>query len=216
MPVIKAVMTVNVVMLLMVWAMSSAQDVPVIDLTTTHVQKQRRAPSEGMVVGGVPGGKPSWPLQIRLISAREESGVHPPALVYEFELRNSGKESIDLPVDPSPRDVEPADPAIRSYQYVSASIALQFPESTGIKADSLKLYGSESASRTTRLLAPGSAIRIRARADLMETSLETGGTPLTVSAIFTLHQSFVRGKTLEDRQTMGPVDSLNTVQVVVR
>ncbi|MGH9569823.1 MAG: hypothetical protein ACRD4F_09285, partial [Candidatus Angelobacter sp.] len=141
----KPVMTVNVILLLMIWVFASAQNVPVIDLTTAHVQKQRRAPSEGLVVGGVPGGTPSWPLQIRLISAREESGVHPPALVYEFELRNSGKESIDLPVDPSPRDVEPADPAIKSYQYVGATIGLEFPESAGIKSESLKLYGSESA-----------------------------------------------------------------------
>ncbi len=216
MPVKKKLIRANIVVLLIIGVFSSAQDVPVIDLTTAHVQKQRRAPSEGMVVGGVPGGKPSWPLQMRLISARQEGNVQPPALVYELELRNTGRQPIDLPVDPSPRDVEPADPAIKSYQYVSASIALQFTESAGIKAESLNLYGSESARGTTKRLAPGSAVRIRARADLMGTSLKTGGTPLSASAIFTLHQSFVKGNTLEDRQIMGPVGSLNTVQVAVR
>jgi hypothetical protein len=215
MPVKKALMAVNMVMLLMVWVLSSAQDVPVIDLTTAHVQKQRRAPSEGMMVGGVPGGNPSWPLQMRLISARKEGGGHPPDLVYEFELRNTGREAINLPIDPSPRDVEPTDPAIRSYQYVNAIIGVEFAESAGIKSESLKLYGSESATGTSRRLAPGAAIRIRARADLMGSPLDAGGTPLTISAIFTLHRSLVRGKTLEDRQIMGPIESLNTIQVAL-
>lgn len=212
----KALMTVNVVMLLMIWVLSSAQDVPIIDLTTAHVQKQRRAPSEGMVVGGVPGGKPSWPLQMRLISARQEGDGHPPQLVYEFELRNTGREAIDLPIDPSPRDVEPTDPAIRSYQYVNAIIGVEFAEPAGIKSQSLKLYGSESATGTSRRMAPGAAIRIRAKADLMGSPLDAGGTPLTISAIFTLHRSLVRGKTLEDRQIMGPIESLNTIQVALR
>lgn len=215
MPVKRALVCVAVVVL-MVCVVASAQDVAVIDLTTAHVQKQRRAPSRGSLVGGVPGGKPSWPLQMRLISAREEGGVHPPALVYEFELRNTGSESIDLPVDPSPRDVEPARPAVQRYQYVSATVALEFgADSAGIKAEPLRLYGSESARGSRRLLAPGSAIRIRAKANLMGTSLAANGAPITIHASFALYRSSVKGDTLADRQIMGPVESSNTLQLAV-
>jgi hypothetical protein len=216
MSVKRVLMLENVVVLLMVCILSLAQDLPVIDLTNAHIQKQKRAPSRGMVVGGVPGGKASWPLQMRLISARAEGDVPSPALVYELELRNSGSQPIDLPVDPSPRDVEPADPAIRSYQYLTASIALEVAtKSGGIKVESLELYGSEFAPGTSRRLAPGSAIRIRSKAKVMGASLNGDSAPLTISAIFALHRSFITGDTLEDRQIMGPVESSNTLQVAV-
>ena len=217
MPIKRALMSVNVVLLLMFWVVASAQDVPVIDLTTVHIQKLKREPTQGMLVGGVAGGNPSWPLQVRLISAREDRDVHPPALVYEFELKNTGKAAIDLPVDPSPRDVEPADAAIKRYQYVHANITFQFgKESAGLKAESLQLYGNPSATGTSRRLAPGSAVRIRAKSDLMGSSLETGGVPLTMNASLTLFRSVVKGNTLEERQIMGPVESSNSVEVVVR
>ena len=45
---------------------------------------------------------------------------------------------------------------------------------------------------------------------------ETGGVPLTMNASLTLFRSVVKGNTLEERQIMGPVESSNSVEVVVR
>jgi hypothetical protein len=197
-----------------------AQEVPIIDLTTVPVHQQTRAPTKGSVVGGIPGGKPSWPLQIELVSAREEPAVDSPVLICEVEVRNIGKIPVDLPVDPSPRDVEPADPSVKSFEFVSASIGLWLHPDTGtLKVDSINVYGAEFVSGTKRRLAPGSALRFRAKARISQTAetsaLKDLRTPRTISAVFTMHRNVATPDLLETRQIMGPIESSNVVPVTV-
>lgn len=197
------------------------QDVPVIDLTTAPVHPLTREPHKGSLIGGVAGGNPSWPLAIQLISAREEPDAESQVLIYEIELRNTGKTPIDLPVDPSARDVEPSDPAVKRYEFVSASIALELhPDSAGMQLDALKLYGSELASGTKRRLDPGSALRFRAKSKITGVSQDQTqdgrNMPRTISAFFFMHQNVVTSDSIETRQIMGPVNSSNAVPITVR
>lgn len=201
--------------------LGAAQQVPVIDLTTVPVQELTWAPARGHVVGGAPGGKPWWPLEIELISAREEPAVDAPALICEIEIRNQGKTPIDLPVDPSPRDVEPADPSVKSFEFVSASIALWIhPDSRTSKAPpSINVYGAELVSGTKRRLAPGAALRFRAKARIppsKETSAQNDvRTPRTISASFSMDRNVVTRDLIEKRQIMGPIDSSNVIPITV-
>ncbi|MGC2743503.1 MAG: hypothetical protein WA672_09965 [Candidatus Angelobacter sp.] len=144
-----------------------------------------------------------------------------PVLIYEIELRNRGKQPIDLPVDPNPRDVEPADPAVKLYEFVSASIALELhPESDALRFEALKLYGTELVSGTRRRLEPGSALRFRAKSKITGASQNPTqndrNTPRTISAFFFMHWNTVNSDSIDTRQIMGPIDSSNVIPITFR
>ena len=206
----------NVIVLLACFLLS--QEVPLIDLTTAPVYPRVKEPTQGRVIGGAAGGEPSWPLQVKLVSARQEMSEEASFIVYEIELRNTGKNAIDFPVDPSLRDIEPAGPSVKSYEYVSALITIQAQPARGrLKLKPLGLYGAESSPGTQRRLMPGDAIRIRAKARFTQESdgaVPNGlSPPFAISAFLTLYREVVTGDSVETRQFMGPIESSNLVPI---
>jgi hypothetical protein len=84
--------------------------------------------------------------------------------IAELEIRNTSGRHLEIPVDPSSRDLEPAS-ASTPYRYVSAYLWLLAEPNAEQKmpVSGLHLYGSKTVSGTLRDLAPGEAIRIRAK-----------------------------------------------------
>jgi hypothetical protein len=209
---------VNAALILLSGCLILLQETPLIDLTAVPVHEQNSPPSKGSVVGGLPGGKNPWPLQLKLISARVQPDPDGPVVIYEVELRNSGIASIDIPINPSPAAIEPSDRSVKSYQYVNASIALApQSETPNFKLTPLALYGAPSLPGTQTRLLPGRAIRIRAKSKLLEDA--TGSSrmqmnpTLTLTANFSLNNSSVHNDEIEQRQVMGPISSSNSVSV---
>jgi hypothetical protein len=159
-----------VAILVLVASLSAAQDSPVtvIDLTHTAVRRRYREPTTASASGnsvGYQGGirQPS-PLNLELISLKRNQSDEVVILIGEFELRNVSREDLDIPVDPSSRDLEPASPAT-PYRYLKAYIwlAAEPRAKESMPTTGLFLYGARSVPSSLRTLKPGQAMRIRAK-----------------------------------------------------
>ena len=145
-----------------------AQGTPasLLDLTNVPVRHRLREPvtasGSGHAVGYQGGLRPPLPIALQLRSL-EKSDSRDMA-VAELEIRNTSGKHLEIPVDPSSRDLEPAS-ASTPYRYVSAYLWLLAEPNAEQKmpVDGLRLYGSKKVSGTLRDLAPGEAIRIRAK-----------------------------------------------------
>ncbi|MGH9564498.1 MAG: hypothetical protein ACRD4I_00805 [Candidatus Angelobacter sp.] len=139
---------------------------PLLDLTNVPVRHRLREPvtasGSGHVVGYQVGLRPQPPvsLQVRSLNKSDSPGM----AVAELEIRNTSRRHLEIPVDPSSRDLEPAS-ASTPYRYVSAYLWLLAEPKAEQKmpATGLHLYGSRTVSGTLRDLGPGEAIRIRAK-----------------------------------------------------
>jgi hypothetical protein len=144
--------------------------VPLIDLTNTVVQRRLREPAtasaEGNAIAYTGRIEPSPPLALELISLKKQKSDGDVRWIVEVEVRNATKQELDRPVDPSSRDLEPASPSV-PYRYLKASIWLaeepEAKEKENVRTHSLLLYGAKSVPKSLRTLAPGQAVRIRAR-----------------------------------------------------
>jgi hypothetical protein len=85
------------------------------------------------------------------------------SVIAEMEVRNSSGHDLDIPVDPSSRDLEPASPST-PYRYQTTYIWLVAEPGARetMPTRGLFLYGSKTVPNSMRTLAPGQALRIRA------------------------------------------------------
>jgi hypothetical protein len=168
---------------------------PLLDLTNVPVRHRLREPvtasGSGHSAGYEGGLKPPSPLALQLRSL--EKGDSPDTAIAELEIRNTSRRHLEIPVDPSSRDLEPASPRI-PYRYITAYLWLLAEPNAEQKMPTtgLHLYGSKAVPGTLRDLAPGEAIGIRAKIPVAlvlqnEPSIDaaTSRTP-TVRAFFAL------------------------------
>jgi hypothetical protein len=178
-----------------------AQKVPELDLINVVVRPRLREPttasSSATSIGyGNSGTQPSssFPLALKLISIQKTSVQKDTLLVYVVELSNVGKDPLELPVDPNPRDVEPASPSV-PYEYLNGSIWLRAVDNARGSSPSggLSIYGAKNAAGSLRILKPGEAIRIRARmpAEQVLNVGEGSGSSPQVRAFFSLFHNSV-------------------------
>jgi len=127
-----------------------AQNVAELDLTNVVVRPRLREPttasSSAASIGyGDSGPQPSssFPLALKLISIQKTSVHEDTLLVYVVELSNVGKHPVELPVDPSPRDVESASPSV-PYEYLNGYIWLGTTGNAarGSPSSGLSVYGA--------------------------------------------------------------------------
>src|SRR5205809_5749683 len=178
-----------------------AQNMAESDLTNVVVRPRLREPttasSSATSIGygdGGPQPSSSFPLALKLISIQKTSVYEDALLVYVVELSNVGKHPLELPVDPSPRDVEPASPSV-PYEYLNGYIWLGTAGNNAHSSPSggLSVYGAKSAAGSLRILKPGEAIRIRARmpAERVLKVGEGSGPSPQVRAFFSLYHDSV-------------------------
>jgi hypothetical protein len=142
--------------------------VPVIELTNTVVLQRLREPTTASASGnsiGYQGGIPEpAPINLELISLTGSQSDKTSVLIGEFQLRNVSGKDMDIPVDPSSRDLEPTSPAT-PYRYLKAYIWLSAEPGAkeGTPSTGLFLYGAKAVPMSLRTLKPGQAVRIRAR-----------------------------------------------------
>jgi hypothetical protein len=146
---------------------AQAVSVPVIDLTHVIARQRLREPTtasgSSSSVGYEGSILPASSLVFTLISLKRNQSNDSSKFVGELELRNTGRDNIEIPVDPSSRDLEPMSSAA-SYDYVKAYIWLAAEQAAGqnLPGAGLPLYGARSVPASLRTLKPGDAVRIRA------------------------------------------------------
>jgi len=149
-----------------------ASPAPLLDLTNVPVRHRLREPVTATGSGhmeGYQGSPPPSPVALQIRSL-EKSGS-PDMAIAELEIRNTSSRHLEIPVDPSSRDLEPASPST-PYQYLSAYLWL-LPEPDAeqkMPATGLHLYGSKAVPGTLRDLPPGEAIRVRAKIPIAPTT----------------------------------------------
>jgi hypothetical protein len=142
--------------------------VPMIDLTHVVARQRLREPAtasgSGSSVGYEGSILPASSLVLKLISLKRDESNDVSKFIGEFELRNAGRDNIEIPVDPSSRDFEPMSSTI-PYRYVKAYIWLAAQPAAGenLPGAGLPLYGAGSVPASLRTLKPGDAVRIRAK-----------------------------------------------------
>ena len=139
---------------------------PLLDLTNVPVRHRLREPvmasGSGHSAGYEGRQTPPSPLVLQLRSLAK--GDSPDTAIAELEIRNTSKRHLEIPVDPSSRDLEPASPRT-PYRYRTAYLWLLAEPNAEQKtpAAGLRLYGSKAVPGTLRDLAPREAIGIRAK-----------------------------------------------------
>ncbi|HEV2987441.1 MAG TPA: hypothetical protein VG759_03295 [Candidatus Angelobacter sp.] len=204
-----------------------AQNVPELDLTNVVVRPRLREPttasSSATSIGyGDSGSLPSspFPLTLKLISIQKTSVHEDALLVYVVELSNVDKHPLELPVDPSPRDVESASSSV-PYEYLNGYFWLGLATTAGgSPSGGLSVYGARSAAGSLRILKPGEAIRIRARipAEQVLNVGEGSGSSPQVRAFFSLYHDSVglRGNSglhLDAKPVFQAIPSSNMLEV---
>jgi hypothetical protein len=142
---------------------------PLLDITNVPVHDRLRQPvtasGSGHQVTSEAGLESLVPISLRLVSLNKSG--NPGAVTAEVELRNVSHRDLEIPVDPSSRDVEPVSP-LSSYRYLTAYVWLALDTETEqrIASRGLHLYGSRQIPETLRILKSGEALRIRANLPL--------------------------------------------------
>jgi hypothetical protein len=145
-----------------------AQEIGWLDLTDRHPRERVRTPHAGS--GECPGiasfdASPS--VDITLMYLDKTSYSIGEEVTYEVNIRNTGKEPIEIPWTPHLGDLEPADPS-EPYTYLHAAISLDFVEPDSNRSFSIYAYsyGAADVAGTTRMLRPGQSAFVRARQEL--------------------------------------------------
>jgi hypothetical protein len=180
----------------LVFAIAS-QEVPLVDLTNAVIHKRLREPLSASISGGSVGYYESVPppppaMKLTLISARPQSGNTGQAVIYEVELRNLSDQPIDIPLDPSPRDIEPSAANV-PYEFFNARlwIGMQAQAESSKPGSGISLYGARHNAATLRTLSPGGAVRFRVKTSLEVLLQGQSGTRehmAEIRAFFTLHK----------------------------
>lgn len=160
----------KILTILLLAASLAAQAVPVAVIDLSHVVARQRlrepttASGSGSSVGYQGSILPASSLVLKIISLKWDESNDISKFIGELELRNAGRDNIEIPVDPSSRDFEPVSSAT-SYAYVKAYIWLAAGPAAGenLPGAGLPLYGAGSVPASLRTLKPGDAVRIRAR-----------------------------------------------------
>lgn len=187
-----------VIMVLLFGSVPGLQETPLVDLTSAIARNRLREPAtasgSGSMVAYEGRSQPADAVSLELVSLQATSDDHGPILVCEIQLRNTGKQAIEIPVDLSSRDVEPASAAM-PYQYLNGEIWLSTvtDAETRLPSKGLSLYGAPAAAGSLRTLKPGSAIRIRAKLtrDAVSGGDQLKSTPPQVRAFFALWRDSV-------------------------
>jgi hypothetical protein len=150
----------------------ASQEVPLVDLTNAVIHKRLREPLTASISGGSAGYNESVPppppaMKLTLISAHLQSVNAGHAIIYEVELRNLSDQPIDVPVDPSPRDIEPSAANV-PYEFFNARlwIGVQPQPESSKPSSGMSLYGTKNNAETIRRLNPGEGLRFRAKTNL--------------------------------------------------
>jgi hypothetical protein len=215
----------NLLKLLLLAALLGQQQVPLVDLTNVPVHPRLREPisasGSGSLVGYATATPQSHPLSLQIVKLAWVPSSKSAALLCEIQLENISKHSIDVPVDPSSRDVEPAS-AATPYQYLNAVIWF---ENAGLAdrsalARKLSLYGARNAAGSLKTLQPGEAIRIRANVPtgFFPGEPQNGPPAGQFKAHFALYHDYVHPVRQEDlgveiQSLMSGIESGNTMAV---
>src|ERR1700756_4903887 len=130
---------------------------PLLDLTNVPVHDRLRPPvtasGSGHLTSSEAAQRPLVPIALQLLSLKKSG--NPGTVIVEVELRNTSRQNLEIPVDPSSRDFEPVSPSI-SYRYLTAYVWLAAePEAEQRMASTgLHLYGSRQVPTTLRVLKP--------------------------------------------------------------
>lgn len=175
-----------------------ASPAPLLDLTNVPVRHRLREPvtasGSGHMEGYQGGLRQPSPLALQIRSL-EKSGS-PDMAIAELEIRNTSSRHLEIPVDPSSRDLEPASPST-PYRYLSAYLWL-LPEPNAdqkMPVTGLRLYGSRRIPGTLRDLGPEEAIRVRAKIPIApSTSGAMTGVPKMRAFLALFNESMTPGK----------------------
>jgi hypothetical protein len=135
-------------------------------------------------------------------------------LTYEVKLENTGNRTVKIPWMPSPRDIEPTTPG--PYEYQMAGLAPELVDSSGqVKVlEAVAIYGS-GATSTTRELAPGQWVRIRAKSRLnlrgpdLASFVSAGQDSVRVGVVWSLYRVSFAEQNGQYHETLIPVDQQN-------
>src|SRR6476646_4057573 len=185
--------------LLLLTALLVQQEVPLVDLTNVVVRPRLREPisasGSGSLVGYATTRPQAQPLSLEIVKLGRAPSLTPAALIFcEVQLQNIGKRPIDIPVDPSSRDMEPALVAT-PYEYLNAVLWFQNSSSTDSTplARKLPLFGARNVSGSLKTLQPGEAIRIRANVPMPPLGeAHNGPQDQALKAYFALYHDTIR------------------------
>lgn len=197
-----------------------------IDLTGVVPRDRVREPTTTSTSGGGVGGNgpvaQTAPFNMRILSATTDLSGSEPSVTFEVELKNVSDRSREFPVDPNLADFEPEGSDV-PYRYLSSSITLRLEEpQRSWASQSVMLYGSRALSESIENLAPGSALRIRARAVLKANGpvASSAQTSPRVGAVFLLQQNQVGKQNgylhQKSKQILPEVVSSNVVLLSVK
>ncbi len=217
-------MSFNVVKLLLLAVFLGQQQIPVVDLTNVRVRARLREPASasgsGSLVGYSASTPPIHPLTLRIVKLSWVPEGGSAGLRCEIELKNVSKHLIDVPLDPSSRDIEPAS-AATPYEYLNAVLWVEHtgPAGSSVVARRLSLYGARTVTESLKTLQPGEAVRIRANvsggtADGPQNRPPAG----QFKARFALYHDYVhpvrQGELGVEVQSLIPdIESLNTLAI---
>lgn len=191
-------MICNLLKLLLLAALLGQQQVPLVDLTNVLVRPRLREPvsasGSGSLVGYATTRPQTQPLSLEIVNVARAPSLTPAALICEVQLQNIGKHPIDIPVDPSSRDMEPA-LAATPYEYLNAVLWFQNSSITDSSplTRKLSLFGARNISGSLKTLQPGEAIRIRANVPAPpQSEAQNGPQDRTLKAYFALYHDTIR------------------------
>ncbi len=151
------------------YAFTEAQERAYLDATRAPIRQRQREPTTGSggVMGSAREGQKPTPQPLTLILTVFGRPVLARGEVFEYEvqIRNASDRQMELPLDLSPADIEPANPRA-SYQYESAAIFLnaRLGDNRSLTLENpVLLFGSRSVTSTTLTLQPGEWVRIKAK-----------------------------------------------------
>jgi hypothetical protein len=171
---------------------------------TGPIREMRRTASIGG--GGSVGRK--VPLQV----AMKTTGAPPDEdgkTVVEFNLTNSGKTDLIIPISPHPGDLEPANPNASYSLRVLGLFVTSDKKQAKVLQGGANLYGSDILTGTQISVAPGESIRVIGRVALPRTPATEKEGPVFVghASLNNLTFKVMNGKTVFDMQQIGSSSS---------
>jgi hypothetical protein len=213
----------EIIVSLIVVAVGGPQSGLLVDLTNVAPRNRVREPATASSSGGSVGGSAGLSqhkssIEMNVLSV-ELAHTPQKCLVFQVEVRNTGEEQLEFPVDPSLADFEPGNAAI-AYGYTAAHITLfiDLKQQGSLFLPEVSLYGSEGVGGSLKELGPGESIRIRASTPVKAADSESGrriSAPSSIKAVLLMQRDLVsqeNGVLHEDsRQILPQVTSLNAV-----